>query len=117
MTTLNHDHSAIAHLEGYQPLRKAIDDLIGQIRALPAEAFPDGFTTEDFGAALVEMASTSYAADDCERCHRATRRPPVWPHTAVVQGREMRASYRCPTCDRSWGCSWEADQSKMPDFG
>ena len=110
MTTTNarprsFDHIRHAALGEYQDLRRAVDALGQRLDREQNETL----SRTGFVELVTDMARTSYAADNCERCQE-----PCWPYRAKVDASWMDGTYLCPRCKRTWYCGYTTDLALLP---
>jgi hypothetical protein len=99
------DHTAFRRLSEYHDLRRAVDALGRRFDQLQDE----NLSRAGFVEMVADMARTSYAADNCEKCFE-----PCWPIAAEVADRWMSGTYWCPRCRRSWRCGYSTDLVMFP---
>jgi formylmethanofuran dehydrogenase subunit E len=95
----------LSGLDEYHDLRRAVDNLAQRIDRLQ----PEEMSRAGFVEMVADLARTSYAADNCEKCNQ-----PCWPIRAEVKGCWMRGTYWCPTCRWRWPCSYTTTSSILP---
>lgn len=89
------DHTQLANLDAYEPLREALSEIANQSQ---------GVRLEDFLEATRDMASTTPFGDSCTGCYTIR-----YPHKVERENNWLIGTYRCSTCDREWTCGYNVD--------